>query len=230
MSEEHKHDKQAFAASAPWRKVLLEHALDAVVGMDQDQNIIDWNKQAEEIFGWSKEEVIGRQLAEIVIPQEYRKSHDDGLARFLKTGEGQIINRRIEVTALHRSKRVFPVELTVIPVLVEGKYLFYSFLRDISERKDNEERLRNLAQTAELEKSKFETIFAESPAIMALFRGPTFIFERTNAAYQQLIGHREVIGKSLIDALPELKETPFTDILKQVLETGEPRAIASKFD
>ncbi len=111
--------------------------------MDQDQCIIDWNKQAERTFGWSRDEVIGRKLVEILIPPKFREAHDTGLDHFLKSGEGPILNRRIEVTALHRNNMIFPVELTVIPILFESRYLFYSFIRDITDRKEKEEKLKD---------------------------------------------------------------------------------------
>ena len=119
-------------------RALLENALDAVIGMDQDQTIIDWNRQAEITFGWSKNEVLGRTLAEIIIPAEYRQAHQRGIKHFLATKHGPILNRRVELIALRRSGEVFPIELTVIPINVENRYLFYSFVRDISQRKKTE--------------------------------------------------------------------------------------------
>ena len=104
----------------------------------QDQTIIDWNRQAEITFGWSKNEVLGRTLAEIIIPAEYRQAHQRGIKHFLATKHGPILNRRVELIALRRSGEVFPIELTVIPINVENRYLFYSFVRDISQRKKTE--------------------------------------------------------------------------------------------
>jgi len=123
----HEHD--------PWRRIVLENALDAVVGMDQNCTIIDWNRQAEVIFGWTKDEAIGRNLTETLIPPQYRDAHTRGLKHFLASGVGPILNHRVEIEALHRNGSLFPVELTIIPLRLGSSHIFYSFLRDISERK-----------------------------------------------------------------------------------------------
>jgi PAS domain S-box-containing protein len=130
----------------PWRKIVLENALDAVVGINRESVIIDWNRQAEAIFGWSKEEALGREVTETIIPPRYRGAHLDGIRRFLASGEGPILNRRVEVEGLRRDGGIFPVELTVIPLRVKGSYIFYSFLRDISERKRGEAEREDLRQ------------------------------------------------------------------------------------
>ena len=127
-----------------WRQVVLEYALDAVIGVNANDEIIDWNIQAEAIFSWSKSEVLGKSLAQIIIPEHQREAHARGMKHFFATGNGPILNRRIEVTALHRSGRTFPVELTVIPILIDGSYIFYSFVRDITDRKLAEQSHKDL--------------------------------------------------------------------------------------
>jgi len=117
---------------------ILEDAPDAVVTMDATGTVCDWNPQAERIFGWAREEAVGRVLAELIIPPDLRAAHDRGLARFLATGEGPVLRRRIEVPALHRSGRTFPVELTIGFSESGGSYLFTAFLRDVSTRKRQE--------------------------------------------------------------------------------------------
>jgi PAS domain S-box-containing protein len=127
------------------RALLLDNALDAVVGVDQNDLIVDWNRQAEVTFGWTRDEVVGTSMASKIIPQSFRERHLNGLKHFLKTGEGPILNKRIQIAALHRNGQAFPVELTVIPIFGNGRYLFYSFLRDITAQKEAEaekERLR----------------------------------------------------------------------------------------
>lgn len=116
-------------------------ALDAVVVMRSDGTVADWNEQAEVIFGWYKEEAVGRFLSDLIIPPQYRKAHVQGLQRYLATGEGPVVNKRIEVTALHKRGREFPVELSIAPVDGAGEVLFLGFLRDITERKRSEQEL-----------------------------------------------------------------------------------------
>ncbi len=117
-------------------------ALDAVVQMDVAGIITLWNTRAEEIFGWKSEEATGRMLYETIIPPQYREAHIRGIKHFLATGEGPVLNKRIEIFALHRDGHEFPIELSIAPHKMAGQYWFSSFIRDITERKRAQEELR----------------------------------------------------------------------------------------
>jgi hypothetical protein len=121
---------------------IVESALDAMITMDARGAILSWNPQAVRVFGWETHEVVGQGLADTIIPPGHREAHRRGLAGFLTTGSGPILNRRIEVTALHRSGREIPVELTVTPVRLGDEWTFSAFVRDMSERRELESRLR----------------------------------------------------------------------------------------
>jgi PAS domain S-box-containing protein len=121
---------------------ILESALDAVVTIDAEGVVTGWSTQAETMFGWSKSEAVGQVLSKIVIPPQYREAHGRGLGRFLATGEGPILRRRIEITALHKDGHEFPVELSVSPVRLGATWEFSAFVRDLSERKRTEAALR----------------------------------------------------------------------------------------
>lgn len=163
--------KQIFeAAPDSWRRIVLENALDAVIGMNQDDIVIEWNRQSEVIFGWTKDQALGRKLSELIIPPDRRSSHHAGLEQFLKTGHGTILNRRIEVEALHRNGSLFPVELTVIPIRLEGSFAFYSFVRDISERKGFQNRLKLERDQADQARYRVEFL---SQATKILLAGPS---------------------------------------------------------
>lgn len=125
-----------------WREILVEYSLDAVVGINSKSLIIDWNLQAEKIFGWKREEAIGKKVTDILIPSEFREAHEQGILRYLKTGVGPILNKRIELLAMHSSGKKFSIELTVSPIQAENEILFYSFVRDITERKQIEDALK----------------------------------------------------------------------------------------
>jgi PAS domain S-box-containing protein len=116
--------QQALKKSEKQRRTILDTASDAFIGMDQQRFITDWNRQAEVIFGWSHQEAIGSRLSKTVIPARYRTPHSTGLQRFLTTGIGPVLNTRVELTALHREGREFPVELTVWPLQRGQTYLF----------------------------------------------------------------------------------------------------------
>jgi PAS domain S-box-containing protein len=131
-------------------RLVLDTAHDAYVGMLADGKVVAWNLQAVATFGYTREEAVGRPLAELIIPAGMREAHLRGLARFLATGEGPILNRRLELTALHRDGHEFPVEVTVTsPVRSDGGTFFGAFLRDISERRRHEAELRQAKEAAE---------------------------------------------------------------------------------
>ena len=122
---------------------IVELALDGFIGMDAAGVITEWNVQAEQMFGWSRQEAIGRRLSDTIIPAQHREAHERGLHHFLATGEGPILNRRIEITGCHRDGREIPIELAISPVLGQrGAYTFSAFVRDISVRKLAEEQSR----------------------------------------------------------------------------------------
>ena len=122
-----------------WR--IIATALDAFIEMDAAGIIIAWNVQAERMFGWPRQEAIGQLLSTTIVPAQHREAHERGLRHFLETGEGPILNTRLEITACHRDGHEFPVELAISPALVRGgAYMFSAFVRDISARKRTEER------------------------------------------------------------------------------------------
>ena len=134
-------------------RLIIDTALDAVVTIDAQGSITDWNKQAEIVFGWKHGEAIGRSMSEMIIPDHQRVAHGRGLHHFLATGDGPILRRRIEVTAVRRSGDEFPVELEVVPTRLGQDWTFSAFIRDITESKLAEQKLRaselNLRQMTE---------------------------------------------------------------------------------
>jgi putative two-component system response regulator len=136
---------------------ILDAVSDAFVSIDADGNIIDWNREAEVVFGWPDSETIGKPLAGTLLSPDGDENRELALGRFLSTGEGSDVSRGIEVLARHREGYQFPVEMTVAPMLERGGLTFNLFLRDITERKHMErmveetqvEVLERLAMAAE---------------------------------------------------------------------------------
>jgi PAS domain S-box-containing protein len=139
---EQKRAQDALVASEERMRLILETALDAVITMDGAGLITGWSPQAENIFGWARDEAIGRSVEETVMPERFRASHRDGLARYLATGEAAVLNNRIEIDALHRDGHEFPVELAITPIRSGETVTFAGFVRDITERAQAEAKLR----------------------------------------------------------------------------------------
>ncbi len=132
-------------------RAIIESALDAVVTIDAAGNITAWSAQAEAMFGWSADEVMGKLLASTIVPPAYRQAHQEGLRRFLKTGAGPVLNRLVEMKALHRDGHEISVELSITPIPVGDTFAFSGFIRDITERKRAENEIHALAaQRADL--------------------------------------------------------------------------------
>jgi len=146
--------EESLVASEARTRLIVDTAHDAFVAIDIDGRVTDWNRQAEIVFGWKREEAKGKLLAEMIIPQRYRGAHQRGLEHFMATGEGPFLNQRVELTALRRNGEEFPIELTVAPIHWEKTWLFSAFVRDITERKRTDEALRRTA--ADLTRSNAE--------------------------------------------------------------------------
>ncbi len=151
----HNDAEKALRARIRHHRLLLDVALDAIVDMNDSGTITDWNAQAAALFGWSHDEAVGRQLDETIIPPSLRSAHRRGLQRFLTTGQTSILNKRIEITALHRDGREFPVELAIAVLRGDDGCSFRAFIRDLSERRKAEDERRRLEarvqQTQKLE-------------------------------------------------------------------------------
>ncbi len=143
----------AMRESGARKTAILEAALDAIVTMDTEGRVVEWNPAAERIFGYSSDEAVGREMADLIIPPLLRQVHRQGLARYLGTGEGPIIGKRLELTAVRSDGSEFPVELTVTHIPIDGPPTFTGHIRDITERKLAEEQLkRSEASLAEAQR------------------------------------------------------------------------------
>jgi PAS domain S-box-containing protein len=133
-------------ASEQFKSAVLTASLDCVVGMDHDGKVVEFNEAAEQLFGYSREEAIGEELAELIVPEHLRDRHRQGLRRYLETGEKVVIGQRIELPARTRDERIVPVELTVTRIADSEPPLFTGFLRDVSDRSEVERIRHHLAE------------------------------------------------------------------------------------
>jgi PAS domain S-box-containing protein len=117
---------------------MVDSSIDCMVSMDSRGRVVSWNPQAERTFGWKREAILGQRLSDHIIPSRLRQLHEEALEHYVQTGEGPIIGKRIEVTAIDKSGLEFPVELTVHPVMADGAVNFHAFVRDLRERVEAE--------------------------------------------------------------------------------------------
>ena len=183
--------EQALRASEAQLKAVLHSALDAHVAMDDAGRVTSWNQQAESMFGWAERDVLGQRLADIIVPLAHREAHAAGLRHFLATGEGPILNQRIELTALRRDGSEFPVELAVAPVRIGMTWLFSAFVRDITARRAADEALR-------VSEQKFGSAFQAHPSPMAIARLADARWVDVNESLLRLFGmnRAETVGRS----------------------------------
>ncbi|MEJ7911665.1 MAG: PAS domain S-box protein [Chitinophagaceae bacterium] len=132
-------------------KILFEQAPDAVVAINEANTIIFWNRKAEQIFGWTTEEVIGQDLTVTIVPVPYREAHNNGMHRYLHTGEIRVLNRTIEVPAINKQDEEFFIALTIAKTKLKGSTAFLAFIRDITDQRRNQEALES--RTKELKHS-----------------------------------------------------------------------------
>jgi len=124
-------------------RAVVDSALSAVIVMNAEGRIIDWNSCAETQFGWTRAEVLGRLLSDTIIPLRYREAHARGLSHFLATGQGPVFNRLLTLSALRRDGQEFPVELSISPLQSGDAVTFCGFITDITERQRAEQAVRS---------------------------------------------------------------------------------------
>ena len=179
---ERKQAEKALHESDARLRRILETATDAFISIDPQGVIIEWNPQAALIFGWSREEVVGRRVADLIIPEVHRVDYQRGLEHYLKTGEGPLFSRRVEINGLHRNGQLFPIELSINSVPTNDGITFSAFVRDISERKQAEQALRESEE-------KFKKVFDSSPVAICITRLEDGKLLEANYAYWDVTGY-----------------------------------------
>jgi PAS domain S-box-containing protein len=171
---------------------ILETAHEAFISIDEEGRVRAWNREAERTFGWRREQALGRLLRDLIIPEAYRDRHQDGLRRFVETGEGPLLDKRIEITALHRNGREFPVELTISALAENGTWTFHAFVHDISDRYRASELQARLAT------------LVEHSADAIVSRSADGTITSWNPAAEQLFGYSadEMVGRTMERVVP----------------------------
>ena len=169
-------EESALKRSETRKAAILDSALDCIVTIDHQGCITEFNPAAEATFGYRREEVVGKPLADVIIPPSLRDKHRQGLARRLATGEGRVLGRRVEMTAMRADGSEFPVELALARIPLDGPPSFTGYMRDITERRLSEGRWKKII---------------DNSAIGVAVNDLNGNFETTNAAFQKLVGFTE---------------------------------------
>src|SRR6267378_760634 len=152
---ERKRAAEGLRESEARKRAILESALDCIVTMDHAGLVVDWNPAAERTFGFMRADAIGKEMADLIIPPKFREQHRRGLAHYLTSGQGPVLGKRLELSAVTAEGSEFPIELAINRIESEGLPMFTGYIRDITERKraeqelsQSEERYRDLVENA----------------------------------------------------------------------------------
>lgn len=177
-------------------RAILETSHEAFVAMDARGLVTEWNQQAEQTFGWTREEALGQRMHELIVPPAFRDAHLHGLARFLKTGQAAVIGKRLELMALRKDGGEFPIEITISRSGDEGLHQFAAFMHDITQRREGESRL------AESEE-RLRTITDNLPAVIT-YVDHDYRLRFGNRAFETWVGVpvAQALGKRMDESLP----------------------------
>jgi diguanylate cyclase (GGDEF)-like protein/PAS domain S-box-containing protein len=156
---ERKRAEDALRASEARKSAMIEAALDAIVTIDEQGRVLEFNAAAERIFGYTRACALGKPMADLIIPPSLRERHREGMARHLATGEGQIFGKTLEMTGMRADGSEFPIELTVTRLPSDGPPIFTGFIHDVSDRKRAESALKESEQ-------KLRTLVTNAPIVL----------------------------------------------------------------
>lgn len=201
------------AKSEEKRRLIMNGALDAIITIDTNGTITFWNPQAESIFGWKAEEVMGKPLSETIIPEHFRKYHVEGIKNYLKTGKGKALNVLLELSAIRRNGEEFPIELTVIPIKQGDEEFFCAFIRDITKRKKSE---RELIEN----ENYLRTILDNEPECVKVLnsKGELLSMNPAGLAMLEADNEQQVLGHRMTDLVNKEYQLGFNRLSKEVFK------------
>ncbi|MFY0637803.1 PAS domain S-box protein [Maricaulis maris] len=210
-------DRRAEDHEAALRAALVQAALDCIVIIDSDGLIIEFNESAERTFGHNREDVLNQPLAELLIPESLRGAHHAGLSKYLASGQHAVLGKRIEVPALHASGRELLVELAITPVHLTDQTYFTAYLRDITERKADEEELRRSQQ-------RYRDLFERSGDAIFIHTLDSEIVD-VNTRAEELSGwdRQTLIGMKLPRLMLEADHATASQSIAAIEDDGEVR-------
>lgn len=189
-------------------ETLLENAPNAVIVVDETGTIVKWNKKSESIFGWSAEEVTHQPMHHLIMPQRYMEAHQKGIHHFLDTGEGPVLNKTIEISAVRKNKEEFPIELSISAVKSKGKFLFIAFIADISQRRQAEAEIKRINQNL-------------ADSVKALESFTYSVSHDLRAPLRAISGYVTILKSQYADALDERAQRMMTSVISNSRKMGQ---------
>ena len=190
VEEKLQREETGLKRSEAHKAAILDSSLDCIVAMDHEGRITEFNPAAERTFGYDRENVLGKHLADVIVPPSLREKHRAGFARHLATGKSQVLGRRVEMTALCADGKEIPVELAITRILQDGPPSFTGYLRDITERKRNEAALLDTHAKLARSEERWRSVFENSAigVVLADLNGRIFA---ANPVFQKMLGYTE---------------------------------------
>ncbi len=215
---ERKAAEEALRESEEKFRRMSASALDAIIMVDNDGNISYWNDAAEKIFGYKKEEAIGKSI-KLILPEKYYKAYNKGFSRFRKTGKGPKIEKTLELTGRTKDRTEFPIELSLASFKIKDKWNAIGIIRDITERKKTEEALR-------ASEARFKELWNNAPVAYHTLNTEGIITS-VNQTEARMLGYapEEMVGESIFSfILAEQREAAKTRFKHKISGKQVPRA------
>jgi len=206
-----------------YTETLLEAAPDAVIIIDNEGRIVKWNPKSETLFGWKADEVSGKLLSEIIIPHRYREANTEGLKHFIEPGEGAVLGKTIEIQTVNKNNIEFDVALSISPAMVQNKRLFIGFVRDITERKKVEEKIKE-------SEHMFSNLFYKSPVMKTIAEASTGKYLDVNDAFADFFeqAKEDIIGRTSVELNMLTNPEERDKIIKTIQRDGFARDVETQ--
>lgn len=202
---------------------ILDNAPDAIIVMDVHGTVLRWNKQAEVLFGWTAKEAIGKPLSKMIIPEEFREGHRRGLKRYLATGDSNIMGETVDLWAVRKDGTQLDVSLRVSPLHLNDQRQFIGFIRDITERKLLENKLKSfneeLAHQVEEKTSELTDIFERiTDGFIALDENFRYTYINRKASEIMKRDTSSLIGKNVWEVFPDAVGTETYKAFREAMQ------------
>jgi len=243
--------EQQLKDSEALKQAMLSSSLDAIITIDQEGLICEFNRAAEIMFGRNKQDALGKEMVNMIIPQQYRQKHQQGFKHYLETQKSKVLRQRIDISALRATGEEFPIELVITPITLHGKTFFTAFISDITERQKDKKTIddaRKQAEKANTAKSQFLAAMSHEirtplNAIIGINdllqttelnpeqQGYVQIAEQSGFALREITNN--ILDFSKIEAgklVLELQVTDIVDLIDSVILIMAPRAVEKNLD